>query len=381
MALLSLFFGGYTVEFYEEFDLAIKECGWTNIEVADKIGASPSAVGNWRKGRHLPKSKYWEVIEKLFKINVSEYYLQNPFNIAALINLEAEVVRRGGKLVKSTYTNNNSKAMFICSEGHKFWSTSNRVSRRAGWCPKCAGLCPEQAKQNLHDIVKTRGGVILGGYKNNHTKVLIDCGKGHKFNIVPNAVTSQNQWCSKCSGHCPELAEQKFRDKVEVQGGIVLSKYINSNTKILLDCGKGHQFSITPHDLISHWCPKCAGLCPTQAKHLFIEKIELRGGVVIGEHINTRTKVLINCGKGHKFSIRPNDVMSNYWCPWCDDLSRSSTRLLGVAKHSSKWRAKINSEVFSVHFTPEKAARARDAEVIKRGLHLEPHYYPLNYPV
>jgi ribosomal protein L44E len=44
------------------------------------------------------------------------------------------------------------------------------------------------------------------------------------------------------------------------------------------------------------------------------------------EYINNRTKSTVICQKGHKFEIRPNDLLSGYWCFYCANLKRAEKR-------------------------------------------------------
>lgn len=309
------------MEFYEALIQSLKDRSLTKVETADLIGVAPSTLNRWVKGVCYPRLKYWNNIDLHLGIDIS-VYIRNSFKRELTIStIEVIAENHGGKLVLSTFNSTHSKAKFICSLHGTFW-------------------------------------------------------------IKPNNVTAGGQWCPKCANVCPNQAAQRFYSNIVESGGIPVEKYINSCSKVLIDCGKNHQFSITPNDIRKgNWCPYCHGQTLEQVEHNLYTKISSRKGRLLSKFINNKTKVNIECEDKHFFRMTPNDVTQNHWCPWCYTISKSNTKLLGVCKYSNEWRAKINSEVLSTHSSPEKAARARDAEVIRRRLHLEPYYYPLNYPV
>lgn len=49
----------------------------------------------------------------------------------------------------------------------------------------------------------------------------------------------------------------------------------------------------------------------------FVHRVEAKGGKVLGQFVNSKTKVLILCDKGHEFSTIPNVISMGNWCPKC----------------------------------------------------------------
>jgi len=45
-----------------------------------------------------------------------------------------------------------------------------------------------------------------------------------------------NSWCPKCTNNFPKEAAEKFYNKVQEHGGIVLGKYINAYTRVRVRC-------------------------------------------------------------------------------------------------------------------------------------------------
>ena len=45
---------------------------------------------------------------------------------------------------------------------------------------------------------------------------------------------------------------------------------------------------------------------------------ELKAGKCLsGEYTNERTKLLWECGKGHRWEALPLNIMAGTWCPYC----------------------------------------------------------------
>lgn len=104
------------------------------------------------------------------------------------------------------------------------------------------------------------------------------------------------------------------------RGGNCLSKqYINSKEKLLWECGKGHVWEATPFSIKvrQSWCPVCAGNQPLgmDAMHKLANK---NGGKCLSKkYLNCKTKMLWQCKNGHKFELTPDNIKQGRWCPLC----------------------------------------------------------------
>jgi thiol-disulfide isomerase/thioredoxin len=112
----------------------------------------------------------------------------------------------------------------------------------------------------------------------------------------------------------------ELKKLAESKGGKCLSDvYINSKTKLLWECQKGHTWETVLGSIKQgHWCPVCAGT----AKYT-IEQVQsfadLRGGICLSDtYSNSRTKLRWQCAEGHVWSATFHDVkVDNTWCPHC----------------------------------------------------------------
>ena len=146
-------------------------------------------------------------------------------------------------LLSKDYVNNKTKLEYICSVGHKHfttWANWNEGCR----CPTCAG----QTKPTIDFVKKSfeGGGYILLSteYKNAHTKLDYICSSGHKHNIMWKSWQNGSR-CPYCSGR-PIITIEDVRISFEKEGYILLSTtYINSTTKFEYECPRGHVHSVS----------------------------------------------------------------------------------------------------------------------------------------
>lgn len=167
----------------------------------------------------------------------------------------------GGECLSDTYHNSNTKLKWQCAEGHVWHTTPNNVSS-GNWCPKCGRqVGAEKRKHNMeviHSLAQSRGGRCLSSeYKNNRTKLLWECEKGHSWETSFDSVKSGN-WCPYCSSKAKGTIEEMQEISCN-RGGKCLSRgYVNNTTKLHWQCNLGHQWQASPSSIKrGGWCPTC----------------------------------------------------------------------------------------------------------------------------
>lgn len=117
------------------------------------------------------------------------------------------VESKNGKLLSSEYKTAKTKYDILCSNGHNFQMTADKIFGRGDWCPYCAGRYGN-FQQEIENVAKHKNGKVLGTYINNTTKILCECQFGHQFMITPGNL-KQGKWCPKCrTSHGEEFIEQ-----------------------------------------------------------------------------------------------------------------------------------------------------------------------------
>lgn len=228
---------------------------------------------------------------------------------------------RNYRVISPSYEGWDVKIQFQCPVGHLFEMQSPKF--KAGQnCSKCMGVCPIQAKEELQSQVLQRGYELIDEYVNNKTSIRIKCNMGHILSMKPYNF-KQGKGCRKCAGSCPVQAEERFRKFAMDRRYQIVGQYLNTQTKIELICPNHHTLWITPNNFVSkqNGCPKCANLCPVQGEENFRSKAAERHFKVTGFYVNTATKVDLICSAGHSFQLRPNCLISNgTGCPRCAGL-------------------------------------------------------------
>jgi hypothetical protein len=124
------------------------------------------------------------------------------------------LVSANGHLLLSDYIDAKSKVLIdykCCHAPH--WLTPNNYKKEKGsGCPKCSKKCPRQAKEELINLVKSNGHVLLSEYVNSDTKVLIDFKCGHVPYSIPPKKYKNGRGCLLCS---ESKGEKRIREWLE----------------------------------------------------------------------------------------------------------------------------------------------------------------------
>jgi len=123
-----------------------------------------------------------------------------------------------------------------------------------------------------------------------------------------------------------KLTYEFVKDFIEKEGYKLLSdSYINSRTKLLLECDKGHQYKAPFYTFkAGQRCIICSG----KQKHTYEyikEYIKKEGYTLLSDtYINVKTKLSIQCDKGHQYEAPFNAFQMGRRCPICNSNSQSS---------------------------------------------------------
>lgn len=219
----------------------------------------------------LDSSKY-----PLLRTDTDHSLLHTYLRTEEVDELQAIAGSRGGKYLSQTYVNARTKVRWECDKGHTWQMTPNEV-RRGRWCPRCGRERIAQALRSnigeMQEIAVTRGGKCLSkAYKNANTKLKWRCSAGHEWDATP-ANVKRGTWCPTCARFKREEALRLARIKTgrtrltieqmsslaEVKGGKCLStEYVDSKTKLIWQCDKGHIWHSAPQNITAgKWCPVC----------------------------------------------------------------------------------------------------------------------------
>lgn len=263
------------------------------------------------------------------------------WRVQAIEEYQELAKERGGKLLSKAYLGSMHKHRWQCSVGH-VWDMTPSSVKSGQWCPLCfRERQRESAKTSrlgldvMHSLAKSHGGECLSkDYKDNKTKLLWKCSKGHVWKAAAHDV-KQGYWCLECyrlkhRERCQrEMLGIKTMQELAIKnGGNCLSREYHGLTVALeWQCKCGNIWEAKPRDIRhgGHWCPICGkakAAMRAKSTRLGMTAMKLlakkRGGLCLSkEYVNTRTKLRWQCAYGHEWMAVPSNVKNGSWCPTC----------------------------------------------------------------
>lgn len=189
------------------------------------------------------------------------------------------------------------------------------------------------------ELVEKRNTILppitpLEPYNGRHTKIMFECGKGHKYFTTPNNAL-RSDGCLICSGKGVK-SHQQFLHELEVLNDtrtnkvfVVSGTYTDAFTKIKFTCEKGHEWETTPSNIINnkHTCRVCSGKARKTHEQFLLELSVKRPDITIQDgqtYTSAQAKITFVCDKRHEWQARPIDILQGYGCPHCVKKGYSS---------------------------------------------------------
>jgi len=159
-------------------------------------------------------------------------------------------------------------------------------------------------------------------------KLKLQCPEGHIYKVIYNSFKKGSR-CSICRYRGKPLTYDEVKEYIESFEGYKLlsDEYINNSTKLKLQCPEGHKFKMRYNDFKQgQRCSVCRYRGKPLTYDEVKEYIESFEGykLLSDEYINSRTKLLIQCPEGHKFKMRYTNFQQGGRCPICYYTSSSS---------------------------------------------------------
>ena len=174
------------------------------------------------------------------------------------------------------------------------------------------------SEQNLLKVLKIFGVSLVGLYVDTTTKVLVECENGHQKEVMPRS-TCNSRGSFSC-GECKlENFDKILQEKIRSKGGSTKDKYKSAKTKLTVDCGKGHTFNPTYDGLVNSdtWCEACYHTVHDDAKEKY-EKIIADKEATSETYVNASVLLWIECKLGHRWQAAPYQIVNmQSWCRQC----------------------------------------------------------------
>lgn len=164
--------------------------------------------------------------------------------------------------VKSIYKNNKTKVRILCHRCNTEFDARPSTLCRGVGCPYCAGNKLKSTQTFIDELsLVNKDVMVLGTYTGNKEKIRVKCNIcGNVWEAIPNALLCGRR-CPECFGNKRKTQEKFIAEMGEKHPDIiVIGQYINSRTKIECHCNKCNQnFLSTPKSMLRLWtgCPRC----------------------------------------------------------------------------------------------------------------------------
>lgn len=232
---------------------------------------------------------------------------------------------KGGILLSSVYLNNKEQLLWKCSCGEEWESSWSYIKNKSTWCPKCSESKSKKYPNTYKiDFFKTlaisKGGKCLSDtYIHCNNKLKFQCDLGNIWETMPSTIINSETWCPICNHISPVTIGDMNKLADKKRGKCLSVKYINSGTKLLWECEKGHQWNAVPDSIVGgSWCPTCADT----TIHSSISEMKLfaktkNGDCLSEKYVSHNTKLMWECENKHQWMATPSNIKFGKWCPIC----------------------------------------------------------------
>lgn len=122
--------------------------------------------------------------------------------------------------------------------------------------------------------------------------------------------------------HTPDRCALRLREIRAVarrQGGRCLSnEYVTQMTRMMFECGEGHRWETTAVVVLKgSWCPQCRYRPPDTVARLKAIARERGGRCLSDVYVPTPPGMRWRCASGHEWNATPAHVRRGTWCPQC----------------------------------------------------------------
>ena len=265
---------------------------------------------------------------------------KNRKTLNEFINKAIEIHGNKYDYSKVDYINIDTKIIILCKLHGEFEQIP--YSHLSGNnCPKCVGgvkYTINEFIEKAKEIHNNKYDYSLVNYINSKTKIIILCKLHGEFEQIPHSHLSGNN-CPKCVGGVKYTINEFIEKAKEIHNNkydYSLVNYINSHTKVIIQCNEHGIFKIIPNSLLSnHGCKKCfiqKNIVRCKSNNIaFIEKSnkihDNKYDYSLINYINAHTKIIIICKIHGEFEQTPTGHLSGRSCLKCNKNGYSKSQI------------------------------------------------------
>ena len=228
------------------------------------------------------------------------------------------IENEGYKLLSTEYKGIREKLKIQCPKGHIYEADFHSFKTKGSRCVECNKEKERLSYEYVKGYIESFGYKLLSTkYIHSHKKLKIQCNKGHIYEV--NFSNFKNgKRCPYCSGN-HKYSKKEVEEYIELYNYKLLSsEYKNNRTKLVVQCDKGHIYNTTFDNFKrGKRCPKCAN--NKKLKHEDVKKYieNFNYKLLSNEYKNNRTKLTIQCDEGHIYECSFDNFKKGNRCPYC----------------------------------------------------------------
>lgn len=180
---------------------------------------------------------------------------QEKFRKYIELNGEKLITKTVTKLLKTYYE-------IECKNGHTYKVRGDIKLYNGSGCRECNNSKQRHSYEYVKKFIEKKNITLISKqYKNMKSRLKVECNVcNYYWEPRGDSIIGNNSGCPSCAGNIRGFGKEKILKAIEQKGGKLLSKYYNSNTKILIECKEGHKFEKVPYQLTGQnptWCKYC----------------------------------------------------------------------------------------------------------------------------
>ncbi len=327
---------------------------------------------------------------------------------------------RGGKCLSKLYVNNFTHLDWQCAQGHQFSLRPMHIFR-GQWCLRCSPTAPKDTA-DMKAMAAARGGKFISRhYVNSETKYLWECAEGHRWFSVPGNI-QQGGWCPQCAGslgkrlvrlHFEQLFREKFPPKkpqwlLNSEGHRMQLDGYCARLNLAFECHGQQHFKSVPYfqqnqhsfsrrqsddqrkrelchargvrlievpfqipvgrmkEYILRACRRAGVRIPLSAKKALVnlqdvflyrrmqtvqEMASAKGGRCVSKtYLGSNSKLSFECANHHFFWMVPTTIQQGHWCPRCAIAGRVERQRKPTIEEMRQIAASHGGKCLSAHY-------------------------------
>ncbi|MGV3632253.1 MAG: zinc-ribbon domain-containing protein [Bacteroidota bacterium] len=175
---------------------------------------------------------------------------------------------------------------------------------------------------------KKNGKCVSEEYNSKTEQLIFECQEEHRWIAYVSNIL-KGHWCRKCGAkHANDWKKDSidiFQKIAHEKGGECYSDYYeNQNTRLTLECSKGHVWSMKAAKVKrGYWCKVCALEIRRSKRYLqILEDVRAiaktkKGRLISNDYKTPTSKLLWECSEKHQWRSTANNIRLGHWCRKC----------------------------------------------------------------